>query len=126
MRAGTFLKGGAYQVQGHLSRGGMGAVYLARDMHAFGRPCVIKEMLDYYDSADPDARTKAEARFREEERILAMLGAPEHDIGAEQRRDLCGHWRATEKLASQLKKEAGITRRCFVREWDASLLPPDR
>ena len=54
----------------------MGAVYLARDTHAFDRPCVIKEMLDYYDQRDPQARTKAEARFREEGRILASLSHP--------------------------------------------------
>ena len=54
----------------------MGAVYLTRDIHAFGRPCVVKEMLDYYDLADAQAQAKAEARFREEGRILASLSHP--------------------------------------------------
>jgi len=54
----------------------MGAVYLARDMQAFGRPCVIKEMLDYYDRDNPQARAKAEARFTEEGRTLASLSHP--------------------------------------------------
>ena len=76
LRAGQYLKGGAYQVQGPLSKGGMGAVYLARDVHAFGRPCVVKEILDYYDLADPQAQAKAEARFREEGRLLASLSHP--------------------------------------------------
>lgn len=54
----------------------MGAVYLAQDKHAFGRLCVIKEMLDYYDPHDPQARARARTRFAEEGRTLASLSHP--------------------------------------------------
>ncbi len=76
LRAGQYLQARAYQVQTPLSKGGMGAVYLARDLRAFGRPCVIKEMLDYYDAGDPQARARAEARFAEEGRLLSSLSHP--------------------------------------------------
>lgn len=76
LRSGELLKGGEYQVLSRLSRGGMGAVYLVRDKKTFDRPCVIKEMLDYYDASDPQARVRAEARFAEEARTLASLSHP--------------------------------------------------
>lgn len=59
-----------------LSKGGMGAVYLVRDLQAFGRTCVIKEMLDYFDASDAQAKLRAEARFAEEGRTLASLSHP--------------------------------------------------
>jgi len=76
LQPGQSLKNGAYEVLSPLSKGGMGAVYLARDRNAFDRPCVIKEMLDYYDHGDPQAKMRAEARFREEGRTLAALSHP--------------------------------------------------
>ncbi len=76
LRSGELLKGGEYQVLTRLSRGGMGAVYLVRDKKTFDRPCVIKEMLDYYDASDPQAKARAEARFAEEARTLALLSHP--------------------------------------------------
>jgi len=76
LHSGQYLQERTYQVQTPLSKGGMGAVYLARDLRAFGRPCVIKEMLDYYDASDPQARARAEARFAEEGRLLASLSHP--------------------------------------------------
>jgi len=70
------LAGGDYQVVRSISKGGMGAVYLAHDMRAFGRPCVVKQMLEYYDPSDPEEQLRAEERFEEEGRILASLSHP--------------------------------------------------
>ena len=73
---GTELKNGDYRIVRSLSKGGMGAVFLAEDRRAFDRYCVIKQMLDYYDPADPEERRRAELRFQEEGRTLASLSHP--------------------------------------------------
>lgn len=73
---GAPLKGGDYVVARSLTKGGMGAVYLAHDRRAFDRLCVIKQMLDYYDSANPNERANAQRRFEEEGRTLASLSHP--------------------------------------------------
>lgn len=75
---GDTLQQGAYTVEQPLAKGGMGAVYLARDTRTFeslgvDRPCVIKEMLAYFDPADPTEATKAKKRFEDEGRALASL-----------------------------------------------------
>lgn len=75
---GNTLQQGAYTVDRPLAKGGMGAVYLARDTRTFerlgvDRPCVIKEMLAYFDPADPTEVTKARKRFEDEGRALASL-----------------------------------------------------
>lgn len=70
---GSTLDGGIYRIQRSLSKGGMGAVYLARDGRAFDRLCVVKQMLDYYDAANPEERDRAQRRFEEEGRTLSML-----------------------------------------------------
>jgi len=54
----------------------MGAIYLAEDRRAFDRLCVIKQMLDYYNPADPEERVQAQKRFEVEGRTLAMLSHP--------------------------------------------------
>ncbi len=60
-----------------LTKGGMGALYLASETIATGtRKVVIKEMLDYYDSNDPQAQTKAQHRFEAEAITLANLSIP--------------------------------------------------
>lgn len=76
LQPGQLLKDGAYRIVRRLNKGGMGALYLARDLRTFGRPCVIKQMLDYYDPSEPDAAVKARARFEEEGRTLASLSHP--------------------------------------------------
>ncbi len=80
LQAGQTLKGGAYEVAQALTQGGMGALYLVKDMEAFERLRVLKEMLDYVDPADyPDRSTyeqavqRAHERFEDEARILASL-----------------------------------------------------
>jgi len=73
---GAPLKGGDYLVARSMTKGGMGAVYLAHDRRAFDRLCVIKQMLEYYDSANPKERGSAQRRFEEEGRTLASLSHP--------------------------------------------------
>lgn len=62
-----------YLVQRLLSKGGMGAIYLAKDLDVFGRTVVIKELLDYFDPRDPQAAQAAHERFKDEARTLAGL-----------------------------------------------------
>ncbi|MFH1084471.1 MAG: serine/threonine-protein kinase [Chloroflexota bacterium] len=76
LAAGTVLDGGNYRIVRSISKGGMGAVYLAEDHRAFGRHCVVKQMLDYYDTNDPLERQRAQERFAVEGRTLASLSHP--------------------------------------------------
>jgi serine/threonine protein kinase len=73
LQAGQLVGGGTYRVIRPLGKGGMGAVYLAANTKAFDRPCVVKEIIEYYDPADPEARRKAVERFEAEARTLAAL-----------------------------------------------------
>jgi serine/threonine protein kinase len=76
LEPGTLLGDGHYRIVRSISKGGMGAVYLAQDRNAFERMCVVKQMLEYYDPGDPDERTRAQQRFEDEGRTLAGLSHP--------------------------------------------------
>lgn len=65
---------GRYQIIEEIGRGGMGAVYIALDHRFAKRICVVKEMLDYYQSS-ADA-TDALQRFNREADTLATLNHP--------------------------------------------------
>jgi len=73
---GSELMNGGYGILRSISKGGMGAVYLAEDRHAFDRLCIVKQMLEYYDPSDPEERQRAQERFEEEGRTLASLSHP--------------------------------------------------
>jgi serine/threonine protein kinase len=73
---GTPLQGGRYQIIGQLGHGGMGAVYLARDMELFGRLCVVKQMRPFF--ASQSERRKAEEGFKREAEVLVRLNHPGH------------------------------------------------
>lgn len=73
---GQTLDDGHYRIVRPLGKGGMGAVYLAEDKRAFDRLRVIKEVIDYFDPADPTARREAVERFEAEARTLSILKNP--------------------------------------------------
>lgn len=76
LEVGTPLQGSRYEIIGQLGQGGMGAVYLARDMELFGRLCVVKQMRPLF--ATQSERRKAEEDFKREAEVLARLNHPGH------------------------------------------------
>ena len=76
LQSNQVIGGDTYRVIRPLGEGGMGAVYLAANTRAFDRPCVVKEVLEYYDPTDPEARQDAVQRFEIEARTLASLKHP--------------------------------------------------
>jgi serine/threonine protein kinase len=73
LQPGQLVGEGIYRIIRLLGKGGMGAVYLAANTRAFDRPCVVKEIIEYYDPTDPEARRRAIERFEAEARTLAAL-----------------------------------------------------
>ena len=76
LEPGALLGNGRYRIVRSISKGGMGAVYLAEDRGAFDRLCIAKQMLEYYDPGEPEDRLKAQQRFEDEGRTLAGLSHP--------------------------------------------------
>ena len=70
------MRNGDYRIVNTLSKGGMGVIYLAHNLQAFERLCVIKEMLDYFDPNNPQEVANARKRFELEARTLAQLHHP--------------------------------------------------
>ena len=76
LQNGQLVDSGTYCIIRPLGKGGMGAVYLAANTKAFNRPCVVKEVIEYYDPNDAAERQKAIERFETEARTLASLKHP--------------------------------------------------
>ena len=76
LQPGQLLGGASYRVVRPLGKGGMGAVWLVAQTRAFDRLAVLKEVIDYFDAADGDARSRAAERFEAEGRTLAELKHP--------------------------------------------------
>src|SRR5919204_5233507 len=60
----TIVGRGRYVIDHLVGRGGMSAVYVARDTHVSGRLVAVKEMVDQF--ADPQERREAERDFARE------------------------------------------------------------
>jgi serine/threonine protein kinase/tetratricopeptide (TPR) repeat protein len=76
LQPGQMLAAGRYTVDRALSRGGLGALYLAHDQDTFDRPVVLKVLLNSFDPSDRGAPQAARQRFEEEARTLARLRHP--------------------------------------------------
>lgn len=76
LQPGQMLGAGSYRVVRPLGKGGMGAVWLVAQTRAFDRLAVLKEVVEYYDPADPAERQKALLRFEAEARTLGDLKHP--------------------------------------------------
>ena len=70
----TTVGRGRYVIDHLVGRGGMSAVYVARDTHVSGRLVAVKEMVDQF--ADPQERREAEREFAREADLLATLRHP--------------------------------------------------
>lgn len=71
---GPFVLRGRWQVVDYLGQGGMGTVYLARDLNLDNRKCVVKKLRD--DFFREEDKAKAQQFFLREATVLAKLQHP--------------------------------------------------
>lgn len=65
---------GRYQIVNPLGQGGMGTVYIARDLRLASRPCVVKKLRDEFFREED--RLKALSMFEREAHVLSQLQHP--------------------------------------------------
>lgn len=65
---------GRYQIVSPLGQGGMGTVYIARDLRLAQRPCVVKKLRDEFFREED--RLKALSMFEREAQVLSQLQHP--------------------------------------------------
>jgi len=65
---------GRYQIVSPLGQGGMGTVYIARDLRLAQRPCVVKKLRDEFFREED--RLKALSMFEREAHVLSQLQHP--------------------------------------------------
>lgn len=115
---------GRYVIEHLLGRGGMSAVYAARDLHISGRLVAIKEMVDQF--ADPQERLEAERDFAREADMLATLRHPAipaiiDRFSENSRHLLVMEYIAGENLESTLAARGGPFTEEQVRVWALEL-----
>ncbi len=73
LKVGEILTGkkGKYEVIRKLGGGGMGHVYLAKELNGKFDLCAVKEIIDYY--SDPDDKERIVREFRREAKLLENL-----------------------------------------------------
>lgn len=71
---GPFTLRGRWQVVDYLGQGGMGTVYLARDLNLDNRKCVVKKLRD--DFFREEDKEKAQQFFLREAKVLSRLQHP--------------------------------------------------
>ncbi len=73
LKVGQVVKGnrGKYEVIRKLGGGGMGYVYLAKNLEGNQELCAIKEIIDYY--SDPEEKDRIAREFRREAKLLKNL-----------------------------------------------------
>ncbi len=71
---GPFVLRGRWQVVDYLGQGGMGTVYLARDLNLDNRNCVVKRLRD--DFFRDEDKEKAQQFFLREAKVLSKLQHP--------------------------------------------------
>ena len=126
LQPGQLMHGGDYRIVKPLSKGGMGALYLAaQTLAGKERHCVIKGMLDYVNPTDPEAVRKAQQRFHEEAATLVELnhvGIPQiYDYFAEGGRNyIVMEYIEGENLQERLER-SGPQKRTDVRKWGIAL-----
>jgi len=122
---GTAVGRGRYSVDRLLGRGGMSAVYLARDRNLSDRLVAVKEMVDAF--ASPQERAEAERDFAREADLLAALHHPAIPAILDRFSEQSRHLLVMEYIAGETLDTKLLVHGPFeeeqVREWALALCP---
>ena len=119
----TVVGRGRYVIDRMLGRGGMSAVYVARDSNVSGRLVAVKEMVDQF--ADEQERQEAERDFAREADMLATLRHPAIPAIYDRFSENSRHLLVMEYIAGENLEQKLATHGPFdeeqVRAWAAEL-----